>query len=108
MFELVHHILQGGGKLIKVKRIIMNPKNNPQTTDYDLSLLELDETLTYTDDIQRIELIAFNVAKIKDGTECLAGVIQRMQMKIRLIYLELLLFQLYINQYVNFNTEVDK
>lgn len=63
--------LQNGGKVINVKRFVQNPKFNVSIIDYDISLVELAEALTYTDDVQPIELVSSNA---KDpNTLCLVS-----------------------------------
>lgn len=61
---------QNGGKLIGVKRIINHEKFNMIFPDYDFTLLELAEPLTFTDSIQPIALADADL-KIDDGTTCL-------------------------------------
>ncbi|XP_031625873.1 trypsin-1-like isoform X3 [Contarinia nasturtii] len=59
--------LNSGGTIISVKRIHQHEEYNARTLNNDFSLLELAESLTYTDQIQPIALAAANTI-IKDGT----------------------------------------
>ncbi|XP_059622965.1 trypsin-1-like [Phlebotomus argentipes] len=45
-----------GGKVVNVKRIVQHPQWNPQTIDYDFALLELAETLTFSEACQPVDL----------------------------------------------------
>lgn len=59
-----------GGSIIKVKKVIIHEKNN--YLDYDFSLIELAQTLTFTDKIQPISLPDADIA-VPDSTEALVS-----------------------------------
>lgn len=58
------------GVLIGVKRIVQNKKFNNRNVDYDYSLLELDEPLTFDETTQPIALPDFG-EDVADGSMCL-------------------------------------
>lgn len=58
-----------GGESVKVKRIVVHEDYNPRTIDFDFSLLELTEPLTFTDKIQAIDLPTADDV-IADGSNC--------------------------------------
>ncbi|XP_031633643.1 trypsin-3-like [Contarinia nasturtii] len=62
--------LRYSGKLIGVKRIINHEKFNMIFPDFDFTLLELAEPLTFSESIQPIALADADL-KIEDGTMCL-------------------------------------
>lgn len=59
-----------GGTIVKVKKIYRHGKYKASLIDYDFTLLELAEPLTFNDSIQAIELASKDI-KIEDGTEAL-------------------------------------
>lgn len=59
-----------GGKVIKLKRYVQQPKYNSAKIDFDFSLLELAESLTFNDQIQPVALPKAHL-RIPDGTLCL-------------------------------------
>lgn len=63
---------RSGGKIIALKRIVRHPKHNASIADFDFSLLELAEPLTFSDQIQPVPLPKAN-AKIRDGTNVLVS-----------------------------------
>ncbi|XP_065073438.1 trypsin 5G1-like [Ochlerotatus camptorhynchus] len=56
-----------GGKLIKVRAAHQHPQYNGATIDYDFTLLELEETVTFTDSCRPVELPKQD-EPIQDGT----------------------------------------
>lgn len=56
-----------GGQILQVKRVIDHPQYDVNTIDYDISILELENPVEYTQNIQPIDLIEENVP-IKPGT----------------------------------------
>lgn len=58
-----------GGQMIYVSRVINHPKYIARTTDFDFSLLQLAEILSFTSKIQPITLPNAD-AEIADGTLC--------------------------------------
>lgn len=63
---------RSGGSIIRVKQVIQNQRYSSRSLDYDVSLLELAEAVTFTDKVQSIELPPSN-ARIPDGTKCLVS-----------------------------------
>ncbi|KAJ8932944.1 hypothetical protein NQ314_014323 [Rhamnusium bicolor] len=61
-------ILQSGGQLVNVTKIYQHPSFNPDTIDYDISLLELAESIILTKSASVISLVDANI-KIAPGTE---------------------------------------
>ena len=59
-----------GGSVIKIKRIIPHPNYESNSINFDFALLELLETLNFTDKIQPIALSNANI-EIEDGTPSL-------------------------------------
>lgn len=57
------------GQMIDISRIIDHPNYSQRTTDFDISLLQLAEALSFTKKIQPIALPNAN-AEIADGTLC--------------------------------------
>lgn len=57
------------GHMIDINRIVDHPKYSARTTDYDISLLQLSQTLNFTKKIQPIALPNAD-AEIADGTLC--------------------------------------
>lgn len=57
------------GQIVRIRKFIRHENYTlyPEPIDYDFALLELDETLNFTDKIQPIALPDFD-AKIQDGT----------------------------------------
>lgn len=58
-----------GGMKIKIKRSVRHPNNSFFRNDYDFSLLELDQSLSFNERIQPIALPDVDT-KIADGTMC--------------------------------------
>lgn len=58
---------RNGGLVIKIKRIVLNECYNSSSINFDFSLLELDESLTFSDQIQSIAL-ANEDTIVEDGT----------------------------------------
>lgn len=58
-----------GGSIIKLKRYVQHEKYNPMITDFDYSLLELAEPLTFNKAIRAITLPDADT-RIADGTKC--------------------------------------
>ncbi|XP_050078335.1 trypsin-7-like [Anopheles maculipalpis] len=56
-----------GGTLVLVKRVVQHPRYDSSTIDYDYSLLELEEELTFSDVVQPITLPEQDEA-VMDGT----------------------------------------
>lgn len=61
-----------GGTLYKVKRVIEHPNYNSKTFNNDIALLELDQPLSFNNQIQKIALPNEN-ANIPDGTQTLVS-----------------------------------
>lgn len=60
---------ESGGQIVNVSRIVVHPKYSPQTTDYDICLLQLSESLKFTAKIRPIILPNANTV-IADGALC--------------------------------------
>lgn len=58
-----------GGSIIKLKRYVQHAKYNPMITDFDYSLLELAEPLSFNKGIRAIGLPDADT-RISDGTMC--------------------------------------
>jgi trypsin len=58
-----------GGKLVDVKRVVRHEKYDPQTIDFDFTLLELAEELEFDDLKQKVALPEQD-EPVKDGTLC--------------------------------------
>lgn len=58
-----------GGTIVNVKRIVVHEDYNPRTIDFDYSLLELSEPLTFSDKVQPIELPTVDDV-LPDGSIC--------------------------------------
>ncbi|XP_062699406.1 trypsin 5G1-like [Aedes albopictus] len=56
-----------GGRLVLVKEVHRHPKYNPSSVDYDFALLELDETVTFSDSCKPVGL-PLKDAPVKEGT----------------------------------------
>ncbi|EAT34029.1 AAEL013712-PA [Aedes aegypti] len=56
-----------GGQLIKVKKVNRHPKYDEVTTDYDFALLELEETVTFSDSCAPVKLPQKD-APVNEGT----------------------------------------
>lgn len=63
---------RSGGTVIPIKRIVQHKRYNSRTVDYDYSLLELSEPVTYTDVIQAVDLPPASLT-IPDGTDCIVS-----------------------------------
>lgn len=63
---------ESGGSILKLKKIIANENYNGQTVDYDFSLLELEESLTFSDGVRPIKLPNEDI-QIADGVEALVS-----------------------------------
>ncbi|XP_055316131.1 trypsin-4-like [Sitodiplosis mosellana] len=61
-----------GGSIIKVKKVYQHEKYNPSITDFDFSLLELAEPLTFGNAIKSIALPNEDI-KIADGIDALVS-----------------------------------
>lgn len=59
-----------GGSLHKVKRIVQNEMFNRYSIDYDFSLLELQDSIEFNENVQPIKLVDSD-QKIIDNTMCL-------------------------------------
>lgn len=57
------------GHMINITRIVDHPNYSTRTTDYDISLLQLAETLSFTKKIQPIALPNADT-EVADGTLC--------------------------------------
>lgn len=53
-----------------MRNIYQHPKYNPQTIDFDFSLLKLEEEIEFNDKMRSIELPKFNDT-VEDNTVCL-------------------------------------
>lgn len=63
---------RNGGSIVRVKRIIQHQSYNPQTVDYDIALLELDQPVSSSNSIQTVTLPNQNT-KVADGTLCVVA-----------------------------------
>ncbi|XP_035777913.1 trypsin-1-like [Anopheles albimanus] len=58
-----------GGQTVRVQRIVQHPKQN-SWSDYDFSLLRLDQSLNLTDTVQPIVVRNSSAAELPVGTRC--------------------------------------
>lgn len=59
-----------GGQIVRIKRFIRHEQFNGTTADFDYAVLELSQSLKFTDKIQPIKLPNAD-DKIEDHTSCL-------------------------------------
>lgn len=60
------------GSVIKLNRVVEHKRWNSRDLDYDFALLELAQSLTYSDQIQQVALPKAST-KIADGTKSLVS-----------------------------------
>ncbi|XP_053962942.1 trypsin 3A1 [Anastrepha ludens] len=66
-------LLAGNGKSFNIAKFIIHPQYNPQTQDYDLSLIQLTESVPLGDDIGTIELADMEANHAADTVATISG-----------------------------------